>query len=237
MRLFRKIFPEKLALHGWIAIAALIAMNSIAYYGSRLFTASWYHYDFTTVIDRSITFIPAFILVYSVLGFSQWIMGYYWSACEDKQTVLFIFGAEILAKIPSLIFFLLIPTTMARPEVTGTDIFSLLVNGLYFLDTPDNLCPSFHCLESYLLLRTLPLLKKAPRWYKKLTPIVSPLVIISILLVKQHLVVDIIGGIAVCEFGLITMKLIFKVLSENSKNPIKKKSIKKTASLYFGTNE
>ena len=219
MKLFKRIFPEKPELHGWIALAAIILMNTIVYYSSRLITASGFHYDFTTPIDQKIPFIPAFILVYSVLGYLQWIIGYYWSSCEDKKTVFFIFGAEILAKVPSMVIFLLIPTTMTRPEITGTDFFSVLVKGLYFLDPPDNLFPSFHCLESYILLRTLPMLKKAPTWYKKLTPFVSPLVIISILFVKQHLIVDIIGGIAVSEFGLLTMRIAYKALSKNS-NPI-----------------
>ena len=150
---------------------------------------------------------------YSVVAYVQWGLGYYWSACEDKKTVIFIFGAEILAKVPSMIIFLLIPTTMVRPEVTGTDIFSYFVRLLYTIDLPVTLLPSFHCLESYLLLRTLPLLKKAPKWYKMLTPIVSSLVIFSILLVKQHLIVDIIGAVAVCEFGLLTMKILFKIWS------------------------
>ncbi len=213
MRLFKLIFPEKLKLHGWLALAALIAMNMLTYYGSRLFTSSAHHYDFTTSLDRMIPFIPATILIYSVVAYVQWGLGYYWSACEDKKTVIFIFGAEILAKVPSMIIFLLIPTTMVRPEVTGTDIFSYFVRLLYTIDLPVTLLPSFHCLESYLLLRTLPLLKKAPKWYKMLTPIVSSLVIFSILLVKQHLIVDIIGAVAVCEFGLLTMKILFKIWS------------------------
>ncbi len=124
MKLFKRIFPEKPELHGWIALAAIIFMNTIVYYSSRLITASGFHYDFTTPIDLKIPFIPAFILVYSVLGYLQWIIGYYWSSCEDKKTVFFIFGAEILAKVPSMVIFLLIPTTMTRPEITGTDFFS-----------------------------------------------------------------------------------------------------------------
>ncbi len=236
MKLFRLFFPEKLKLHGWIAIAAVILMNTIVYYGSRLLTSSSYHYDFTTSLDSRIMFIPAFILIYGLLGYAQWIFGYYWSACEDKKTVLFIFGAEIIAKIPSMIIFLMIPTTMTRPDIIGTDLFSLLVRSLYVMDTPDNLFPSFHVLESYMLLRTLPLLKKAPKWYRMLTPIVSPLVIISILFVKQHLIVDILGGIAVCEFGLLTMNIIYAAVANSPRKDIIISKLKKAASLYPAQN-
>ena len=217
MRLFKTVFPVKLKLYGWIAIIALIAMNTIAYYGGRLVTYSGSHYDFTTVFDKMVPFVPASILVYSVFAYTQWVIGYYWSACEDKKTVFYIFGSEIIAKIPSIIIFLLVPTTMVRPEITGTDIFSIFVAILYKIDSPDILFPSFHVLESYILLRTLPKLKKAPRWYKKLTPIVSPMVIVSVLLVKQHLIVDILGAVAVSEFGILCMKILLKVCA-NIKN-------------------
>ena len=231
IRLFRKIFPNRLSLYGWIAVAALILMNAVAYYGPRLLTRSLYHYDFTTSLDMKIPFIPAFIVVYSAIGYGQWIYGYYLSACEDKKTTFFIVGAEIIAKIPSIFIFLFIPTTMARPDVVGADLFSIFIRWLYLMDTPDNLFPSFHVLESYMLLRTLPMLKKAPKWYRVLTPIVSPLVIISILFVKQHLIVDILGGIAVAEFGLLSMNVIFAALSNGSRIQMVKKHIKKTVSL------
>lgn len=236
MRLFKIIFPEKLKLYGWLAIASLIAMNILTYYGSKFFTSSAYHYDFTTSIDRMIPFIPAAILIYSVIGYTQWGIGYYWAACEDKKTVIYIFGAEILAKIPSMIIFLLVPTTMVRAEITGTDIFSLFVKMVYFMDEPNTLFPSFHVLESYILLRTLPLLKKAPRWYKKMTPIVSPLVIFSILFVKQHLVVDILGAIAVSEFGLLTMKIAFKLWAKRRNISAKSGNTKLRANVKIKPN-
>ena len=136
----------------------------------------------------------------------------------------------------SMIIFLMIPTTMTRPDIIGTDLFSLLVRSLYVMDTPDNLFPSFHVLESYMLLRTLPLLKKAPKWYRMLTPIVSPLVIISILFVKQHLIVDILGGIAVCEFGLLTMNIIYAAVANSPRKDIIISKLKKAASLYPAQN-
>ena len=142
MRLLDKLLGAKPKRYGWIAIAALILMNIMTYYGSRLFTSSAHFYDLTTPLDSMIPFLPPFILIYSVVAYTQWVLGYYWSACEDKKTVLFIFGAEILAKVPSMIIFLLLPTTMTRPEVTGSDIFSFFVSILYVMDQPVTLFPS-----------------------------------------------------------------------------------------------
>jgi hypothetical protein len=211
VKTLKKIFPSRIPLHGWIAIGAYLIMNTIAFYGTRLFNSSKYHYDFTTRFDDMIPFIPCVIIIYSLFGFGQWIYSYYLSACEDKKTVAYIFGAEIIAKIPSAIIFILIPTTMIRPVPSGGDVFSLLVSMVYSIDTPDTLFPSFHVLESYLILRTSHLVKHAPKWYRPATLIISPLVIVSILFVKQHVIVDIFAAMAVVEFGLLVMKLYFRI--------------------------
>ncbi len=215
MSLIRRLFPNRIQRHGWIAIAALLIMNIIVFYGSRLLTIHSFHYDLTLSIDQMIPFVPCAIVIYA-FAFVQWTYSYILSACEDKKTVLFIFGAEIIAKVPALVIFILLPTTMTRPEITGTDFFSLIMKGLYFIDAPVTLFPSFHCLESYLLLRTSHLVKGAPKWYRAVTMVLSPMIIFSILLVKQHVIVDILGGMAVVEFGILVMKLYFRLKERKS---------------------
>ena len=115
-----------------------------------------------------------------------------------------------------MIFFAL-PTTMDRGIVNDTNVFGVMVGLLYITGTPDNLFPSIHCLESYLLLRTVPLLKNAPVWYKRITPLVTLLVFASVLLVKQHVVLDVLGAIIVTEIGMLVMKCIVKVFNNNIK--------------------
>ena len=44
-------------------------------------------------------------------------------------------------------------------------------------------------------------MKKAPRWYLPLTIIMSLCVFASTLLVKQHVFIDVFGGILVFEIG------------------------------------
>ena len=220
MNFIKKIFPGKITVYGWIAIAGYFIMNTIAFYGSRLFIASKYHYNFSTKYDDMIPFIPCVIIIYSLFGFGQWIYSYCLAACEDKKTVMYIFGAEIIAKIPSMIIFILIPTTMIRPVPAGRDIFSFFVRMVYSIDSPDMLFPSFHVLESYLILRTCHLVRHAPKWYRPATLIISLMVILSVLFVKQHVIVDIFAAIAVVEFGLLTMKLIFRIRERKKKKNI-----------------
>ncbi len=217
MQKIRKFLLDKVPLYGWLAIIAIVTVNMLVYYGSRLLTSSMTHHNITSAVDRHIPFVPAFVLVYIIVAYGQWWFGYYLAAREDKKTVLTIFSAELIAKLLCLVVFLVYPTTMDRAQITGTDVFSRMVELLYSADTPDNLFPSIHCLESYLLWRTLPLLKKAPAWYKKVTPFISLSVFASVLLVKQHVAVDILGAIVVTEIGLLTMKLIMKYRDRHSR--------------------
>ena len=78
MRLLEKLLGAKPKRYGWIAIAALILMNIMTYYGSRLFTSSAQFYDLSTPLDSMIPFLPPFILIYSVVAYTQWVVGYYY---------------------------------------------------------------------------------------------------------------------------------------------------------------
>ena len=204
--------------YGWAALFVIIAVNCVVYYGSRIFTRSMYHYNLTSRIDEIIPFVPAFIMVYIVVAYLQWGFGYFLSAREEKKTVAFIFLSEIAAKLLCLLIFFLIPTTMIRAEINGTGVFERLVGLVYLSDSPDNLLPSIHCLESYLLWRTMSLLKRAPAWYKKITPVISLLVFISVLLVKQHVIVDIVGAIAVTEIGMLFAKMMSSLFHKSKMN-------------------
>ena len=91
-------------------------------------------------------------------------------------------------------------------EVTGPSTWVLAF--IYAADEPPiNLFPSLHCLESWLCFRGAVGLRKMPRWYAWLQLIFTLLVFTSVLLVKQHVWPDILGGIAVAELGQLLRRL------------------------------
>ncbi len=206
----KNIFTRILPLYGWISILLMATINIITFIGTRFVNKNFTHYDFTLSIDYAIPFVKEFIVVYIIFAYLQWAYGYFLSAREDKATCIRIFSSEIIAKLICFVCFLVIPTTMQRANVTGNDFFSKSVRLMYGIDSADNLFPSIHCLESYLLARTLPLLKKAPRWYKVITWPVSILVFASVLFVKQHVIVDVFSAIAAVEIGILLSKIIFR---------------------------
>lgn len=70
---------------------------------------------------------------------------------------------------------------------------------LYRVDAADNLFPSIHCLVSWLCWIGVRKRKDIPTIYRYISLIASLLVCISTLTTKQHVIVDVIGGIALAE--------------------------------------
>ena len=110
------------------------------------------------------------------------------------------------------IFYVFFPTTMYRPVIENNNFFDFITLLIYRIDSPDNLFPSIHCLESYICLRSTFYIKKMPKIYKALMIIMTLLVFASTVTVKQHVVADICGAIIVGEFGIfVSKKFIWKM--------------------------
>ena len=116
--------------------------------------------------------------------------------------------------------FLLLPTTIARPEADGSGLIGWLTRIIYMADTPVTLFPSIHCLDSWLCWRFLVKCKKVPRWYKWVNFVFSLLVCASTVLVKQHVFVDIFAGIAVAELGLLLSRRVWDSLEKRKPSGI-----------------
>lgn len=209
------MFPfKKLPAYGWSAAFLMLGTNCLVYYGSRLLNTSWRHYDFSCGLDHRIPFIGAFVIVYMLLAYFQWICGFYFAVKEERHICRRICISEVTAKLLCLVCFLVIPTTMTRETITGTDLFSRCLLMVYEIDPADNLLPSVHCLESYLLARVLPWMKDVPEWYKKFTIPATVLVMLSTLFVKQHVIADVIAAVLVVEAGIAVSGIITSRLEE-----------------------
>ena len=86
-----------------------------------------------------------------------------------------------------------------RPAFTGYSVFGFMVQLIYNLDPPTNLLPSIHCLVSWFCFIGISSSKKIPRWYKVVSFVTALLIILSTLLVKQHVLADAITGVILAE--------------------------------------
>jgi hypothetical protein len=181
-------------------LALALLVNSCVYMGIAQLRRFLTFSSLETPLDTALPFLAPFVLFY-VLAFVQWGLNYLLIARDSKELCYrFAFG-NIIAKLICLFFFVFFPTTLARPEVTGTDLCSRLVRLIYTFDPPVNLFPSIHCLESWCCIRASFLLKKSNRTYQAATLIMSLGVFASTLFIKQHVIADVFGGIVVFEAG------------------------------------
>lgn len=184
-----------------IPLLTALLMNFITYNGTQIITNEMVHHNMSIFIDKWIPFLPVFVVFY-VLAYLQWVVGYIVIARENKETCYHYLSAELIAKMICLVCFIVVPATLVRPEITGNNFFEGLTKIIYFFDSPANLFPSIHCLESWMCFRGSLPLKKVPKWYKISQFIMTIFVCMSTVFLKQHVFVDIIGGILVVEIGL-----------------------------------
>lgn len=154
--------------------------------------------DLTTGIDRMVTVRPVWVTVY-IASYVYWIVGYIAVCRRGKRNCRLLCRADYVAKAVAALCFVLIPTTIVRPEMNGTGIFERLLWLIYYLDTPLNLFPSMHCLLSWLLARELMDIKEFSPLIRWGAVVFSFMVFASTIFTGQHVVADIPGGVALAE--------------------------------------
>ncbi len=210
----KNILTKIIPAYGWASVLIMLAINMLAFQGTRLINGPWHHYDLSLPIDSYFPLIKEFVIIYIPIAYAQWIYGFFLAARERKIACYKIFTAEIIAKLFCLVCFLLLPTTMVRNDISATDFLSRWVQSVYDVDPADNLFPSIHCLESYVLTRAAFSRKigmeHCPAWFKWVNIPVTALVFASTLFLRQHVFVDVIAAVVVVEIGLFAANLIFR---------------------------
>lgn len=183
----------------------MIIINFLTYTCTKYLTDSGYHYNIALSVDYALPFVSSFIVIY-VLSYLQWVGGYALIACQSREVCYRVISSEIIAKILCFVIFVAMPTSLTRPEIKESGIFASLTQIIYDLDTPTNLFPSVHCLESWILFRTAHEITAHKKWLVPVWFVFALLVFASVVLVKQHLILDIPAAIIVGEIGLFVGK-------------------------------
>lgn len=189
-----KIVPKSMVLPLLLAVS----FNMLTYYGSRLLTSDRFHYDLSNGLDAQIPVVPWTVTIY-IGSYVLWIVNYILGCRQDKETAFRFISADFLAKFVCLLCFLLFPTTNVRPVINGDSIWDAAMRWLYHTDAADNLFPSIHCLTSWFCVIAVRKNKEIPVWYKAVSVIFAVSICISTLTTKQHVWIDVIGGIALAQ--------------------------------------
>jgi membrane-associated phospholipid phosphatase len=154
-------------------------------------------------LDHYIPFIEVFIVPYILWFVFLGAAGFYFLFCESKSFVkMMYFGMAGMTLF--LIISWIYPNGLAlRPEVfPRQNIFIDLVRWIYSIDTATNVLPSIHVFNSVGVCCAIHYSDKLRRYpvIVKGSTILTVLIILSTMFVKQHSVVDVISGLALSYF-------------------------------------
>ena len=181
-----------------IPLIFTFCFNSVVYWGAPLLASGMKAHNLSGKTDALVPFIPQFIIIYFGC-YIFWVVNYVMIANQGEEHRYRFFTADFYARVVCLICFVFFPTTNTRPELVGHDFWTQAVRFLYILDDPVNLFPSIHCMASAFCCIGIRGRKGIPLWYKGFSIIITILVFISTLALRQHALIDVIGGVLLAE--------------------------------------
>ena len=191
---------KKINLKPIIITVILIVVQTIIFVLTRLIQGS--PYVVGSFIDDAIPFNIMAVIPYSSWYFLLFIVPYILYVKDRKNFIRYSLAYTLVVLISNVIF-VLIPSTVVRPPVTGKNILELMARLIFWIDNPPLNCfPSLHCGISCLWFLYVTYSKETNNLEKLLISFISVLIMISTLVIKQHVLVDLIcgDGIAILAF-------------------------------------
>lgn len=168
-------------------------------------------------IDTYVPFIKYFIIFYCTWFIMLFLIPYLLYK-KDKNMLAKYVCSHLIAITICNIIFIIYPTTVLRPELSSNSFFDAWVGFIYLIDTPAiNCMPSIHCLLCMLFILSTGTSKKFNIKEKITITIISILIMLSTLFIKEHALIDLITGD-------LLMTIVFICVNYNKKlvNKVKK---------------
>lgn len=199
--IFKKKFNKIVPIYAIPTLIFIVLYNQFIYAGTQFLMKNAQHYNLTLELDKHVPFSSWWITIY--LGcYAFWVINYVLIAKCGKEKWYRFLTADLIAKTICGVIFIVLPTTIVRPEILGNSIFDKVTKVIYGLDMPTNLFPSIHCLASWLCYIGIRNVKSVSKAYRVFSCIFALLVCASTQFVKQHYIVDVITGIAIAEIAM-----------------------------------
>lgn len=145
-------------------------------------------------LDDHIPFVPVFLIPY-IGCFVHWAATFY-LVYGTRDGFSRLFPSAMIGYIAAFAVFLVYPTTISRPIEEAHGILAFIYGIICAADAPLNLFPSVHCMVAFLCMACTKRAEGVPRWYAYMSAIMCVLVCASTVFVKQHFVMDVLGGVA-----------------------------------------
>ncbi|GAA0831732.1 phosphatase PAP2 family protein [Bifidobacterium pullorum subsp. gallinarum] len=155
-------------------------------------------YSLMTDLDAAIPFMPIFIIPY-LIWYPFIIIMLFLFCARDRSVYYRTLLSQCIGLIACYITFFLFQTTVDRPLIMEAGILDWLVSLVYSTDNPYNCFPSIHVLTSYLMIKGAVSSAGFSNRERTAVKICAWFIIGSTLFVKQHVLLDVAGAIAVVE--------------------------------------
>lgn len=154
-------------------------------------------YSLVTDLDRGMPFIKVFVIPY-LFWYIFLLFGLLYLCRVNRsgfyKTVV-IYDLGLL--IASLIYYLF-QTMVPRPILVGDDWLTHMVSFVYQMDQPFNCFPSTHVFTTYLLMRGIQQYARSIG-LKLVVHLIGLSIILSTVLIKQHVILDVVASIILVE--------------------------------------
>ena len=171
----------------------VLGTNAFLYFIVKHFIPS-YHL-ITLPLDDKIPLIPFFIIFYTI-WYPYLFVVFYFIFKKDKNKFKSLIKKYIVCAVIADLCFIIYPTMVTRLEVNGyNSLVSLMLYITYITDIPVNCFPSLHCTFALLVMYAVTFDKNMNKVFRILVGIISPLICLSTVLVKQHSVIDVVGAL------------------------------------------
>lgn len=201
---YEKVLGKAIPRYAFFGLIICLLSDVFVYYSTKQILS------FALPIENRINmeiFIDAYIpvsnfwVVIYFLAYVFWAVNIVLASREGKEHWFKCFLSAIIGLSVCFVLFLLVPSTMTRPELQNDGVFYHLMELLYVLDEPSDLFPSIHCLASWFCFAWIRDSKKIHISYKVFSLIFALLICASTMLVKQHCFVDFVAGVVLAELA------------------------------------
>ena len=189
-------------------------------------------YTMHSFIDDIIPFCKYFVIPYLMWYVYIILPMVYFGFTSKKDFVrlaLFMFGGMTICYV---VYFTLPNQQNLRPVITDTDIFSRIIKYLYTVDTPTNVAPSMHVLNSIAVHAAVSQSEKLRKikWVQIISAICAILISLSTVFIKQHSIEDVLYA------GLLGYALYHLIYRPWRKSGFQKKAVPAESKLVKSLN-
>ena len=191
-----KLFPS----YAYLPLIITVLLHMAIYWGTKAISGNAVHHSIPVSFEDAIPFAPEWVTVYTAT-FIFWILGLAVCMRQERELCFRMFTGLYIAELICAVFFIALPTVIARPEAAGGLYYDRLLAQLYASDQPTNLFPSMHCMFAYMVFRGF-MIAKLDKPVVIGSGLFAALVCASTVFVKQHFLLDTFAGIILGEVAV-----------------------------------